>query len=115
MLSDMTLIVRTARHRYAVRHLDGVCPGGLAHLERHGALAVHVGEVARLLLGILDPGDLAEPHRNAVARGDDERAEGLRVTNLPGHPHQILPDALLHPSRRHVPVLALHGAGHHVR
>ncbi len=51
-----------------------LAPGWRYRITQHRALAVDEAEVAQVLDGIHHLGDVREPHRRAVAIGDDEVA-----------------------------------------
>ena len=82
-----------------IDHLYRVGAGLALDRQALGLLALEPGVGAQILHRILDVGDVGEPHRRAVAPGDDDLAEAIGVEQLVvgverDRPMRALEDAL---------------------
>ena len=75
---------------YLVDDGDGISVGHLHHANTDGGLAVEAGELTEIRQAVLDPAEIPEPDRRAVAVGHDHFFQLIQPMKFQVELHQVL-------------------------
>ncbi len=98
------LVDRVDLGQHPSGYLDGVRVGLLPDRHPDAASAVHAHDPGEFLVGVGDPGDLAERHRGAVALEDDRIADLIEIGELGRRAKRDLVSSLFDLSRGQVEI-----------